>query len=491
MKKSDKIKVFISFLFIVFPILSQAEVSAKNQDLNNVSLIRLKKFTPPNTILATGTVEPIEKATLKFENFGKIQSILEEGTEIKGNIFGKDGKVINQGTLIAQQNDHIEKADFEAAQAALEKAKLKVKQAKDEYDRNKKLVIDHAVSQKVFEEAEIAYLQANSDLKDAVQNLTKATFELSTNYMYSSFDAVVNKTYQTSNIWYEGFHNTASIQMMDPIAIKIPIEYISDVNHLTDKPILYSPSSDARINDWLCDYTQLEGNKYYHYFVVPNKKITFYNNLPKQYASLPKVGWVCRLVYFDSESNTLAVPVDAISIVKDKEYVWVMKEHFIEDKDNTINYKTYIANKIQIETGKRIKDIGIYKIVEITNSQGLKITDTIMWDKIPKDLKDGDTVLLDPKKWKIAPGDEIKVLINLIPMKTGFYVPLDAITVNPKGETSIVLKNDEFITVKIEGQFANLVLISSDKLKEDMFVKQNPARMDTILRDFMKEITVK
>ncbi|HJO93034.1 MAG TPA: hypothetical protein QF753_06520, partial [Victivallales bacterium] len=305
------------------------------------------------------------------------------------------------------------------------------------------------------------------------------------------FDAVISKIYQSPEVWYEGFNNTATIQMMNPIAIKIPIQYISDINHLSGQPVIYSPNSQRLIKDWICEYTQFIENKYFYFFIVKNEKISFYNNLPKEYAKIPTFGYSIKLIKFDSNSDNLAVPLDAIQTIDGKEYIWLLTAKNIIDKKNFINYRTYMANKVQISTNNRIRSIGIFKIIEIKNTKSLKENDTIMWDTPPKGLKDNEMVLLDSKKWKLVPGDEVKVLVQLIPMKTGFYVPINSITLNDKDETFVTLKNGEMVKVKIEGSFANLKLISSEKLKEGVIIRQTPNDIQAILKNYYNKALVK
>ena len=500
MVRGCKKMVLIFLSLVIFSVYLPAENVSKTQNKVkytdvydsqvNVGLIRLKVFTPPRTILVNGIVETIEEETLKFQNLGKIKSILEEGGKVSGQMYNKKGNVIDSGTLIAQQYTEMDKANLEAAKSAVENAKLSLRKAGDDFLRNKKLVGSHAISEKDFEASEIVFLQAKSSLRDAYQDLAKSEFVLLSDYMYSAYDAVVNNVYQSPEVWYEGFKNAVTIRMMNPIAIKIPIRYISDINHLSEKPILYSPSSNTRINDWICEYTEFLDDKYYHFFIVQNEKISFYNNLSKAYEKIPKIGWVTKTMKFDDKLNNIAVPVGSIQTENGKEYVWALTEKDTVDKENVVTYKTFIANKVIVKSNERIKRIGVYQVIELEDSGDLKLNDTIMWDSPPKDLKDNDMVLLDPEKWKLAPGDYIKVLVKLLPMKTGFYVPLDSITVNEHGETFVTLKNNKMVKVNIEGSFANLKLISGKDLKEGTLIKQNPNNVQAILEDYYKSISV-
>jgi hypothetical protein len=496
MVKFNKKLILIASMLGIFTICTNAADSSEKQ-INvastvhvNTNLIKLKAFTPPRTILITGTVETIAKETLKFHDLGKIKSILDEGSEITGKITNKKGEILEPGTLVAQQYIEMDKAGYEVAKVALMRGKLKLKKAELDYLRNKKLAHDHAISQKAFEDSELVYFQAKSNLRDAYQNLEKADFLLSSDYMHSSFNAVVDEIYQSPDVWYEGFKETATIQMMNPIAIKIPIHYISDVNHLGEKPIIYSPSSNMIINDWIFEYTDFIKDKYYHYFIIHNEKISFYNNLPAKYAKIPKIGWATKPIKFNDKFKNLAIPLNAVHTVGNKEYVWVLTEKHTIDKKNFINYRIYIANRVEIETNDRTKRIGIYNAVELKNGSALKSTDSIIWDKIPPGLKDNDVVLLDPQKWKLAPGDKLKVLLKLLPMKKGFYIPIDSITLNEKGEKFVTLQNGKLLKVNVSGGFANLKLISGKGLKEGTIIKQNPNNINAILKEYYKEITV-
>ncbi|MCP4176246.1 MAG: hypothetical protein GY756_00595 [bacterium] len=484
-------------LFSAFSLSAKSDVTPKKQnDMNSIiqfdsKLIKLQAFTPPKSLMINGTIESIQKETLKFRNLGKIKSILDASTHIKGQIYNSNGKIVEYGTLIAQQYIAMDKANYELAKLALNRATIQLKKSKLDLLRNKKLLDKHVISQKIYEVAEVEYLNDKSNLQDAYQNLAKTQFLLNSNYMYSSFDAVISKIYQSPEVWYEGFNDTATIQMMNPIAIKIPIQYISDVNHLNGKPVIYSPNSQRLIKDWICEYNQFVENKYYHFFIVKNEKISFYNNLPKEYADIPTFGYATKLIKFDNNSDHLAVPLDAIQTIDGKEYIWLLTANKTKDKKNLINYRTYIANKVPINTNDRIRSIGIYKIIEIKKTNALKENDTIMWDTPPKGLKDNEMVLLDFKRWKLTPGDQVKVLVQLVPMKTGFYVPINSITLNDNDETFVTLKNGEMVKVKIEGSFANLKLISGDKIKEGVIIRQTPNEIQAILKNYYNKVLVK
>ncbi|HJO94927.1 MAG TPA: hypothetical protein QF753_16125, partial [Victivallales bacterium] len=164
--------ILLNLLLSTFCIYANSDViSGKQNDMNSFTqfdskLIKLEAFTPPRTLMINGTIDPIQKETLKFQNLGKIKSILDVSTHIKGQIYNSKGKIVEYGTLIAQQYTAMDKANYELAKLALNRAKIQLKKSKLDLLRNKKLLDKHVISQKLYEDAEVEYLEDKSNLQD-------------------------------------------------------------------------------------------------------------------------------------------------------------------------------------------------------------------------------------------------------------------------------------------------------------------------------------
>jgi HlyD family secretion protein len=91
------------------------------------------------TVGATGTVQPRELVDVGAQVQGRIMSIGQDpntqsgivdwGSEVQGPVLDKDGKVVKQGTLLAQIDPSIYEAQRNSAQAAVKSAQAGLKSA--------------------------------------------------------------------------------------------------------------------------------------------------------------------------------------------------------------------------------------------------------------------------------------------------------------------------------------------------------------------------
>jgi hypothetical protein len=451
-------------------------------------LIQLKTYQPPTDIIAHGTVIPFLKDILRFNDSGKIKFVLDEGDMVKGSIFKIDGSISEYGTLAAKQFTELDEYNYKKAKSNLKIAQLSLANAKIEYIRNKKLLSKNAVSKKLYQKSQVAFLKAEAFVENARQQLKSAKFQIEEASIYATSDGMVSNVYQKPSYWYDAFINCIEITMMNPITINVKSSRGTlDQLDLSRKIIIISPFDDKPITNTFANlsyFTFDSAGNGSLVLVVPNK--TYYmKNSNLEDKNIKVVEYPSPVVYFDDQDKTLAIPYN--TIYKEKKGVYYVWKVIPSNENNKL--KLYKAEKTYVKLNDRIKYYGTIKVVELNINCKLKITDELLWN-IPDNLKDGDTLLLDHKNWTFLPGEKIRIKIPLKRQKKGFYIPLHAIVPDVLGNNFIFLENGNKVEVKIIGKFDNFRAVTGKNLTENTKILAYPLDQEHINKILNKNISV-
>lgn len=157
----------ILLLMLVLPVLSFGCKEDRKADIEvlpiPVKVRQVETTVLTNTIRLTGTIQPREKAGLSFKVPGRIASILVD-----------EGDRVGQGDVVAL----LETSDYELN---VKMADAQVKALAPEYQRQRSLLKDKAITQADFEQFEAQYKVATYKLDLAENNLAdcrlKAPFD--------------------------------------------------------------------------------------------------------------------------------------------------------------------------------------------------------------------------------------------------------------------------------------------------------------------------
>ena len=152
-KKAKIILIIIAVLFVAALIWFGKK--------NKKSIVQYETETPFRTTIvkktvATGKVTPLEEIEIKPQITGIIDRIvLLEGSKVKkGDLIATVRVVPNEQSLIS-------------AKGRVDNIKIRLQNAKIQYDRNKNLFNKGVIARQAFENVELTYDQAKQDLKNA------------------------------------------------------------------------------------------------------------------------------------------------------------------------------------------------------------------------------------------------------------------------------------------------------------------------------------
>ena len=136
--------------------------------------------TISSSITATGTIEPVTSVTV--------------GTQVSGivsRLYVDYNSVVKKGQVIAELDKTNLISDLSTQKANLSSAESKLAYQKSNYDRYKTLFDKGLVSADDFENAKLAYLQAQESVTTAKESVQKAQTNLSYATITSPIDGVV------------------------------------------------------------------------------------------------------------------------------------------------------------------------------------------------------------------------------------------------------------------------------------------------------------
>lgn len=132
------------------------------------------------SITATGTINPLNK--------------VDVGTQVSGiisKIYVDFNSEVEQGQLIAQLDPAPLQAEKAVAEESLCAAELDYKLQKKTYERQKRLFDRELISETEYDNAENAYLKAESNLRQSRLTLQRAEINLGYTQIYSPISGVV------------------------------------------------------------------------------------------------------------------------------------------------------------------------------------------------------------------------------------------------------------------------------------------------------------
>lgn len=161
MKRKSTILFALGFLLITAAACESEENGDENDNrirLVPVETIEISPDSFEDYIRISGVVEAVEDAMISSENSGRIQSILERG------------EYVSQGEVIANMDDRLSRAQYEAASTSYELAE-------DTYQRLLALYEEEIISTQDFQSARAQRDQARAQMDQAEKQLLDTGIE--------------------------------------------------------------------------------------------------------------------------------------------------------------------------------------------------------------------------------------------------------------------------------------------------------------------------
>jgi hypothetical protein len=364
----------------------------------------------------SGMAVPVTEMTIThgFDSIyrGEIIYTARPGTIFNGPVYDDKGKVVKEGDILIKfdptsrkQVIEFSKAKIMASEAALKYSEQKVERYKEAYEKK-------AIKIATLQKTEADYLKAKADLKELKHRLWMDYYMLEIGTYRASFDGIVKKVMMPSG-WVAGELAIMEVAQLIPMGIKVEMkrEYVNQITPATIVRV-YPPLGDEPIG---VDHNSRRLDKNGVTFFVNNysRNIKYFSNI-KDRMKMPLIDSIHTIFLLDQNIPNSPISVCTKSIHKDEKgkFVWkaLGQNNFSINKGISSKFK---VKKVYIETGDRVETVepGL-DLISLKDNKLLKPTDVVLDENVPKDLKDGQIVYYNPKRYIFMPGDPVKVEIG-------------------------------------------------------------------------------
>jgi RND family efflux transporter MFP subunit len=178
--RSPGIFLFLAASTLVLLTACGRNVEAPAIEIRPVRTVTIEKRDSASVVSLTGTVQAQTEINLSFRIDGRLT---ERTVDVGDNV--------KPGQLIAQLDPQNEESALQSVRAQLDAARARLVEARSNYNRMKELIVDSAVSQAQYEQAEALLRTAESQVESTQGQLNLAQNRLSYTRLVSDVAGVV------------------------------------------------------------------------------------------------------------------------------------------------------------------------------------------------------------------------------------------------------------------------------------------------------------
>lgn len=413
-------------IVILLIVLSKTGVIGKKDDGKEVEIAVVKEITLVETVSATGKVQPEVEVKISSEVSGEIIELPI-----------KEGQAVKKGDLLVRVNPDLYQsgvsrsaATYSNAQAGLSQAEAQLKEAKANYDRNKKLLEKGVISKSewdkitsAYEVAQAAKQSAYFNVQSAGATVTEAKDNLNRTTIYSPVDGTISKLDAELGERVVGTQQMAGTEILR-VANLNNMEVEVDVNENDIVKIEIGDDAEIEVDAYLkrkfkgvvtsisnSANTALTADQVTNFKVKVRILKESYADMtegkPANYSPF-RPGMTATVdIITERKQNILAVPISAVVVKADTTATKrdVVKELEEKEKEQKEGITTKKFECVYVKAGDkavlRPVTTGIQDDTNIEIVKGLKKGDEVItgpYTMVTKDLNPNDKVKVKPKE---------------------------------------------------------------------------------------------
>ena len=456
-----------------------------------VRVIELREMDPVESVQLTGAVTAWSESDVAFEVDGRVEWVVESGTNLEGR-WEEDGDVQVEGGVLARLDerryrirlDH-SKAVLAAAEgelatavvelervlpASLASARANRDRAQAEFERNQAARAKNAISEldlirsvadRDAREADYERAQASLDAQrvaietlranvgTARENVRAAEYDLERCTLYAPFEGEVSKVFVEAGGYATRAKPVAHIVMMDPMIIELAVSPARAAALSLGQTVrVFLPNRDEPVYGHVYEKaTAADATTRTFAIKVATRNVKEYGGAapgdPRmEYPRLAETMYATRLVPGDEASPLFveerrAVQRDAAG----QSFVWAAPERRAGDS-RELEGAILTLRRIDVELGQERRNFqGLFLMRELGNPGGLEEGMLVALD-VPAGFSEGGKVVVGRDRWLLRPGMLVPVVLDVDPPKRGMYVPLSALRPGTEGFGKVFLADN-------------------------------------------------
>jgi multidrug efflux pump subunit AcrA (membrane-fusion protein) len=479
MKKHSALFLLVS----AFALGCSQDQSGEDRTPRAISYVTLTLSEPGSSNRLTGTVESWKREDLGFDVAGRVLRIAEPGIDIEGRTYDENGKLLSQGTVLAElDRERYEIARRQAQTAAdaartdveevvpqmLEEAKAALELADKELERYTNLVRTESAPQQQLDLAETAQKAAAAKvaqvealratkaslLETSLAGVEQAEVNIANCTLTSPFTGQIARVHMIPGGYALPGQPVVTVQMMDPMKIQIAVSPETDKKvNFNDRVRVYLTDSDEPLLGYVYlkdTYADPATRTYLVTLLVRNQKVI--TGIPEELrgeaiATTQKV-WRLLPEKVGAPGNCY-IEVNALHEDDDGFFVWkvdnLTADQLYEPYDPVLR-----VSKARVKPGEgRLPALQVFTFRELVDWGDLDPEEAVILGDVDGKVTNG-TVVMVQERWRLRPGDLAEVSLRGEARPAGFYVPRVAILSDGKTEYIFTVPQGAAVAKRVE-----------------------------------------
>ncbi|VGO23457.1 efflux RND transporter periplasmic adaptor subunit [Pontiella sulfatireligans] len=387
-----------------------------------VSYVTLKTTTPESARRFSGTVDAWKSAQVGFEVAGRVEWVIDMGTEVAGETRDISGKSVAAGTVIARLDDERYRIALKDAEAKLEASRAHLILQQQELERYTRMVAERSASREKLDQVEASCKQAQSEVHVAEGNVENARLNLRDCTLVAPFSGQIARIHVTTGTFAVRAQPVVTVQMIDPVKVQFAVasQVDADIDY-NEAMMVHVPGTGESLYGevYLKDTAADAATRTFLITVLTRNKSIIEGAAVRNEAQASGLFRLEKRSFNDSGpwfAENECLHEDEFGF-----YVWAAKG--LPGKAGRVT-----ARKVRVVPGNELLDfIQIFTYRELKNFGDLNPETDLLLRRVTGEVKDGDEVVLTRKRWMLRPGDVVQVSRGVSDGVPGIYVPEEAI----------------------------------------------------------------
>jgi RND family efflux transporter MFP subunit len=383
-----------------------------------VTVLELREINPVKPLQLTGSVMSWKEQDISFEVNGRLEWIVEMGTNLEGR-WEEDSKVHITGDVLARVDERSYRIRLKATNAEKDRAQA-------EYIRKKQAWDKKAIS-------EVDFIRATADRDSSEAQFEQADYDLERCILHAPFSGEVSEVYVEAGGYVQRGTPVVHLVMMDPIKVDISVSSkTAESLKLRDTVNLFLPGNEKPVYGSVYEKATVADPETRTFRVsIITRNQQYYGDLPPgdpllKYPRISDYMHLQQAIKDDENSPFIVEENRALRKDDNGYYVWAAPDKELGDRIDS-ERPLITLRKFRVIPGERQMNFqGLYLMRELDDIGKLTPGTLIAMD-VPDDFKDGEQILVARREWRLRPGQLVQVLLGKTVPEPGLYLPMNAI----------------------------------------------------------------